>query len=235
MSFIMKFRLLFISFIYCLPLLVQAGEFHDMSNIGKQVKSFLYSLPELDKNNDTKIKVHSIDRRLKLASCSKLSFDLANGADLIGKTSVRVICQAPKEWSFYTTATISRYTEIYVSNGSLRKDQILKREDLYKSRKDLGKLPFGYITRAEDIIGKQLKRHIQAGRIISPSQLRNPIVIKRGEIISLQHKTNDFMITMKGTAMMNGAVGEKIRVKNSSSKRIVEGTITRAGIVSIRN
>ncbi|MCK4707491.1 MAG: flagellar basal body P-ring formation protein FlgA [Gammaproteobacteria bacterium] len=231
----MKHYLLLISILSCLSLTIQAEEFHDMSNISKQVKEYLYNLPELNRNKDTKIKVHSVDRRLRLARCNNLSFNLASGANLIGKTSIHIICEAPKEWSFYITATISRYTEIYVSNGSLSKDHILREEDLYKSRKDLAKLPFGYITKPKNIIGKQLKRHIQAGRIISPSQLRNPVVIQRGEIISLQRKTSDFMISMKGTAMMNGAIGERIRVKNNSSKRIVEGTITRAGIVSIRN
>jgi len=212
-----------------------AANYHDMSNIGKQIETYILNLPEMHRNNDTAIKVNTIDRRLKLAHCDQLKFNLASGSHLVGKTSIRVICTEPKAWSFYVTANISRYDNIYIANGSLNRGHIIRESDVYKSRKDLAKLPFGYITNPADVIGKQLKRHVQAGRILSPSQLINPIVIKRGEIISLQSKSSGFAISMKGTAMSNGAIGDRIRVKNSSSKRIVEGTISQAGIVSIGN
>lgn len=231
----MKQFLLHASILALISLNAHAEKFHDLRHIDNQVQQYLYSFPELKKDNNTKIKIHSIDRRLKLSSCDKLSFNLASGSRLIGKTSIRVVCKEPKEWSFYITATISRYTNIYVSNGSFSRGHIFREDDLYKSRKDIARLPFGYITNRKDIIGKELKRHIQAGRIVSPSQLRNPVVIKRGEIISLQRKTSDFMISMKGTAMMNGAIGERIRVRNSSSKRIIEGKIVQPGIVHIGN
>jgi len=212
-----------------------AEKYHDMSNLGQQIENFIFNLPEMRRDNDTSIKVNAIDRRLKLAHCNQIKFNLASGSHLIGKTSIRVICTEPKAWSFYVTANISRYEQIYIANSTLNRGQIIRESDVYKSRKDLSKLPFGYITKPKDIIGKQVKRHVQAGRILRPSQLINPIVIKRGEIISLQSNSSGFTISMKGTAMSNGAIGDRIRVKNSSSKRIVEGTISQAGIVRIGN
>jgi len=214
---------------------VYAANFHDMGNIRQQVKQFLYSFPELQRNNDTVIKVNSVDRRLKLAQCEKLELNLASGSRLLGKVSVRVVCNKPKSWSFYVTSHISLFEEIYIANNSLSRDHIIQAGDVYKSRKDLSKLAFGYITEPGELIGKQMKRHIQAGRILTPSQLRNPVVIKRGELISLQSVNRGFAISMKGTAMTDGAVGDRIRVKNYSSKRIVEGTIIQAGVVSIGN
>lgn len=228
-------QLLIIWFIANISSTALAENYHDMSNISKQIETFIFNLPEMNRDADTAIKVNAVDRRLKLAHCDQVTFNLASGSHLIGKTSVRVICNKPKAWSFYVTASISRFDNIYIANGSLNRGHIVRESDVYKSRKDLAKLPFGYITNPKDVIGKQLKRHVQAGRILTPSQLINPIVIKRGEIISLQSKSNGFAISMKGTAMSNGAIGDRIRVKNSSSKRIVEGTVSQAGIVNIGN
>ena len=212
-----------------------AAKYHDMRNISQQIKQFLYSFPELQHNDDTVIKVNAVDRRLKLATCDKLKFNLASGSRLLGKVSVRVVCSKPNNWSFYVTSHISRFEEIYIANGSLSRGHIIRASDVYKSRKDLSRLPFGYITDAKALIGKQMKRHVQAGRILTPTQIRNPIVIKRGELISLKHDSQGFSISMRGTAMSDGAIGDRIRVKNNSSKRIVEGTISQAGVVNIGN
>lgn len=229
----LRFILLYVSL--SLPMMSKAESYHDISNIKKQVHSYLLNLPDILQNKETKITVNPIDKRLRLSKCDALDFNLASGSHLMGKTSVRVICSAPKPWSFYITTTISRFDEVMVSNGSFSRGHIIKKSDVYKTRKDLSKLPFGYITNSVDVIGKQLRRHVQAGRILVPSQLRNPLIIKRGETVALQRKTSGFMVSMKGTAMMDGAVGDKIRVKNNSSKRIIEGEISRSGAVIIGN
>lgn len=231
----MKLKRLLLSITLCFPLIIKAESFHDMSNIKNQISNYLYSLPEIKQNKDTKIIVHSIDRRLKLSKCDALSFNLASGSRLMGKTSVRIICSSPKAWSFYVATTISRYDEVMVLNGSFSRGHILRENNIFRTRKDLSKLPFGYITNIHDVIGKQLKRHMQVGRVLTPSHLTNPIVIKRGELVALQRETSGFMVSMKGSAMMDGAIGDRIRVKNSSSKRIIEGKIAKAGLVIIDN
>jgi flagella basal body P-ring formation protein FlgA len=38
---------------------------------------------------------------------------------------------------------------------------------------------------------------------------------------------------MSGKALMSGSLGERIRVKNNKSKKIIEGTITKAGTISV--
>ncbi|MDH5426246.1 MAG: flagellar basal body P-ring formation chaperone FlgA [Gammaproteobacteria bacterium] len=217
----------------CFPLAASAASYHDLSTIKKQVSDYLYSLPDIQLNKESKITVHAIDSRLKLAACESLNFKLASGSHLMGKTSVHVICSAPKAWSFYLTASISRYDEVMVLNGSFKRGHIISEGDIYASRKDLSTLPFGYITEKNVLIGKQLKRHLQAGKILTPSHVTNPIIIKRGEMVALQTSNSGFMVRMKGTAMSDGAIGDKIRVKNSSSNRIIEGEITSHGIVTI--
>lgn len=231
----MEFKLLFLSLTLIFSHSIKAEKFHDMSNIKNQISDFLYSLPEIQNNNDTKVSIHSVDRRIKLSKCDSLNFKIASGSRLLGKTSVRVVCDAPKAWSFYIATTISRYDEIMALNGSFSRGHVLKESDIYTTRKDLSKLPFGYITDSKDAIGKQLKRHMQVGRVLTPSHLTNPVVIKRGEIVALQRKSSGFMVSMKGQAMMDGAIGDRIRVKNTSSKRIIEGQVERAGLVVIVN
>jgi flagella basal body P-ring formation protein FlgA len=213
----------------------QAAAYQSLTEITDAVKAFLLAKDEIHQYPDTVVQVHSIDKRLNLSKCEKINYQLSSGAKLIGKTTVKVSCEAPKIWSFYVNANISCFTDVYTLNGNFNKGHIIRQSDVYKVRKDLARLPFGYITEKEQIVGKEIKRNLQAGRPVTPSQIRNPLLIKRGGIVSLQNKTAGFTVQMKGVAMMDGAAGDRIRVKNSSSDRIVEGTVDQSGNVDIAN
>lgn len=212
-----------------------AQQYQSMADITASVKAFLMAKEEIQQYPDTQIQVQPVDKRLNLAKCDHIKYQLTAGARLIGKTNVRVMCESPKPWSFYVSANISVFSEVYALNGTFNRGHVIRQSDVYKIRKDLAKLPFGYISEADRIIGKEIKRNLQAGRVVTPSHLRNPLIIKRGETVSLQNQAAGFTVQMRGVAMMNGAEGDRIRVKNSSSNRIVEGVVDHSGIVNIGN
>ncbi|MDX1334949.1 MAG: flagellar basal body P-ring formation chaperone FlgA, partial [Gammaproteobacteria bacterium] len=58
-------------------------------------------------------------------------------------------------------------------------------------------------------------------------------MVKRGQDIDLFIKTRSYEIHSSGKALSDGARGDVIRVKNSRSSKIVEGTIVGPGIVQI--
>ena len=99
--------------------------------------------------------------------------------------------------------------------------------------KDLSRIKYGYFTKIEHLVGKQLKRRIPQNKIIKVNYVKSPTLIKRGEIVSIVAENNGYSVKMSGTAMADGIYGERIRVKNLSSKRIIEGTVKKAGIISI--
>lgn len=46
-------------------------------------------------------------------------------------------------------------------------------------------------------------------------------------------ETSGISIKMKGKALNDATIGEHVRVKNMNSKRIIEGTAIRSGVVKI--
>jgi hypothetical protein len=49
--------------------------------------------------------------------------------------------------------------------------------------------------------------------------------IRRGQTVTLTVGDGQFAIRTRGTALMDGAVNQRIRVKNTQSGRIVEGIV----------
>lgn len=205
---------------------------HD--SIRQQVKAFIGSKASLQKYSRVVIDVGYLDSRLKLNHCSEsVKTFLAPGAKLIGKTTVGVRCDSPKPWTLYVPATIDLYADVYQTTGPIEKGQLISEADISLVNTNLARLNYGYFSDKTQLIGKQAKRRLSQNRVITPNQVKKPLLIKRGEQVALVISSDSFSVKMSGTAMMNGSRGERIRVKNLSSKRIIEGTVTQTGEVAV--
>lgn len=215
----------------------QAGQQTEShSAITHAVQQFLESQDEINKHKKFTIDVGRLDSRLSLSACEQaLETYLAPGSKLRGRTSVGVRCSAPKPWAVYIPATINLISTAYKTSRHLARGHIIQEQDIESAEYNLSSLNYGYFAEKTGLIGKQTRRRLQQGHIITPNQIIEPLMVKRGEKVALIAKSSSFSIKMKGEAMMNGAQGDRIRVKNMSSKRIIEGTVTQNNEVTVNN
>jgi flagella basal body P-ring formation protein FlgA len=94
-------------------------------------------------------------------------------------------------------------------------------------------LAYGYFTNTKDAIGKITKRSFQPNELINPALLEAPKLVRRGERVTVVAEIDGIEVRMKGKALTDGASGDRVRVKNVSSKKIVEGTVIGANMVKV--
>ncbi len=176
-----------------------------------------------------------LDPRLRLRQC-KLPLEpfLPPGANLSGNTSIGIRCEDNKPWSLYVSAKIIKYADVYVSTRYLQRGIKLKQGDFILERHNISSHAIGYVTDINAIEGKILRRPLRHNVIIPPIALHEPMLIKRGEEVTILAKNMGIKVHMKGKALKNGSEGEVIRVQNLSSKRIIEGKVLSAGVVGVR-
>ena len=58
-------------------------------------------------------------------------------------------------------------------------------------------------------------------------------LVRRGDRIALAWNKNGIKVSMRGQAMKDGAAGERVMVKNLSSKRVIEGIVRDSGTVVV--
>ncbi|HEY9052435.1 MAG TPA: flagellar basal body P-ring formation chaperone FlgA [Gammaproteobacteria bacterium] len=208
----------------------------DHASIATAVETFLKNQPGLDDPEQVEINVGHIDSRLQLHACdAPLETFLAPGHKTLGKTTVGVRCQSPKPWALYVPANIDRYALVYQTTGALPKGHILRQQDINTIKANLARLNYGYFTDKNALIGKQTSRRISQTKILTPNLVKDPLLVKRGENVDLIAESGHYAIRMSGQAMMNGSRGDRIRVKNLSSQRIIEGVVTERGEVTVLN
>lgn len=211
-----------------------AEAYHPHRDIYQQVKAFL--LAEDNGNADhTEIKIGRIDPRLKLQQCATpLEIFLPQGNRDSGRTIVGVKCHSPKKWTIYVQADVIKSIKVYVSSSPISRGEKIDATSIELKLMDSSKLRFGYITDKADIIGMEASRRIAPDTVITPRMLNKPKLVKRGEKVQIIAEVDGIVIRVEGEALEDGAKGDMIRVRNTSSKKIIEATVIGPGKVKVR-
>lgn len=78
---------------------------------------------------------------------------------------------------------------------------------------------------SSDIENRQAKYHIDAGAPIPKSNLIAQTLIKEREIVDLVYNVGNMQIKTIGTALGNGGIGDKIKVKNNQTGAVLFGKV----------
>lgn len=183
----------------------------------------------------SEISLGALDRRLRLAPCDGgLEAWLPPGGKLFGNTSVGVRCSGAQAWKLYVPARIALLQDVVVTRGFLARGTKIGLEHIELAERDVSASGHGYISDPEQAIGMVLKQPVQNGLVLTPAMLDRLRLIRRGDDVVIVSRTGNFEVRMSGSALSDGAEGDRIRVRNSHSKRIVEGKVSAPGVVLVQ-
>jgi len=209
-----------------------AEEIQNLEAITTAVRAFLEKLP--GNHHRSTITVDNLDPRLRLTACTPpLAVSLAPGARPTGRTVALVRCTSPRPWSVYVPAKVTVMVWVVVAARPILKDQPVTAADISVEQRDSSTLPAGYITDPNQILGKVLSRPVGVGNVILPAAAQTPRIIRRGDRVALVIQSGVLMVRSSGVALSDAGLGERITVRNDSSRRVVEGTAQENGVVAV--
>ena len=89
------------------------------------------------------------------------------------------------------------------------------------------------ITEANQLVGHELRHDIDEGEILHTHDVMPPRLVTRGSLVTMKIETPFMEVTAQGKAMQDGTKDDVVRVLNTQSNRIIEGTVSGAGTVTI--
>lgn len=223
-------RVLSISSLFFIALSsAHAGKYQTNTSIKQAVKTFLTF-----EQNIHDFKIGHIDKRLRLNRCSNdLRAVFPQYAERTGRTTVQLSCSTPKSWKILVTVNIKKYMNILTAKHSLPSGTSLQATDLKVTRHDVSHIRGGYFTDIEQTTNMIVRRPIKQGRILSPGMLKPKRLVNQGDEVLILAETGNLSIRVKGKALMNGFLGQRIKVKNVNSRRIFQATVISNGLVKV--
>jgi flagella basal body P-ring formation protein FlgA len=178
--------------------------------------------------------VEPLDKRLRLKQCERPLQTFSNSsANSVGNRTIGVKCQHPSEWTVYVPVRVKVMKQVVVAARPLAANRNLTRQDVRLQAMDIADLRQGYISSPQQVVGQQLKYPLAVGRVVPSRSLKLEKIVRRGEQIVLVAAAGAMEVRMNGTALDDASIGDKVKVKNSSSERVVEGIVQAPGIVKV--
>ncbi|WP_394210756.1 flagellar basal body P-ring formation chaperone FlgA [Enterovibrio calviensis] len=188
----------------------------------------LVAVPEYGK---LEVSAGNIDSRLRLSDCpSSLQATVPGRQSLNKSVTVMVSCKEDN-WQVYVPVQIRLLTPIVVAKRPMDRGVIINHDDLIVQLVDSRFQRGQTYTNASTIVGSRIKRVVGMGQ---PIQGNDICMVCRNDVVVITASGNGLNLIAKGTALSDGALGEQIKIRNSKSNRIVDGTITSVGQVIVK-
>lgn len=104
--------------------------------------------------------------------------------------------------------------DVIVAQHTIRPKTLITEDDLLLRPVEV----LGALSDPADVVGKEARISLYAGRPIRATDLREPAVIDRNQVAKLSYQRGSLMIQTDARALDRASVGEVIKVMNLSSK-----------------
>ncbi len=175
----------------------------------------------------------AVDSRLALTPCGHALETFSAPGRGAGRTTVGVRCNAPKPWTLYVPVEVKAQVATVVLREAMPRGSVLSAADLQVALRPAESVHGEIVSSKAMADGKQLRRHTKAGTPLRLNMLVDPQAIARGQSTLLLTTVNNIEVMMSGTAQTGGKAGDVIRVRNNTSGKLVEGTVTLEGQVRV--
>ncbi|MCK4944869.1 MAG: flagellar basal body P-ring formation protein FlgA [Alphaproteobacteria bacterium] len=130
---------------------------------------------------------------------------------------------------FYTIGRVP------VLKESLRSGDVISANDVEYIDMRASAITSSMITDASKLIGQTPRRGISAMKPITTGDVKLPVVVKKGAVVTMTLRSETISLTTQGRAMDNGSKGDVIRVMNTGSKQVVEAVVVGPQAVIVRS
>jgi len=126
-------------------------------------------------------------------------------------------------------APVTAFADVVVATRTIRALTIVGAADIAVKPGEVA----GAATQTDEVVGRETRVAIYAGRPIRRSDIGPPAVIRRNDIVPLIFERNGLRIMVDGRSLSRAGAGERVRVMNMSSRNTVSGRVRADGRVFV--
>lgn len=129
--------------------------------------------------------------------------------------------------------TIRIYDQVVVAARNLFPEQPLAESDLRIEEREVTQVRARCLKDKNEAVGHVVARMVQEGALLSENLLKQQLVIESGASVTIVSHHNGVEVRVSGVALGRGRIGQKIRVRNAASRKVLTATVVDAATVEI--
>jgi flagella basal body P-ring formation protein FlgA len=208
---------------------------HSLSDIATTAAMTLQARATQQGYDDVEVAIRPLDSSLQLTACDQPLQTLpASAKRVLGPVSVGIRCEGSDPWTLYVRGTVSAHIDMPVLSTSVPRGELISSADVTLESRTVGSDLVGYVDNLDAIVGKVAKRNLRAGRPLRYSDLKAPVIVERGQTVSIVAGTAGLRVSMQGKALASGGTGDRVLVSNISTGKRLEGIVSADGSVLVQ-
>lgn len=230
----MPLNLLFLTFCLVIFSFQPANANFSQQEIEALAKNWLVEqLAATSPASNYKLSFANPGQNLTYKSCSSplvISHHSNAASPLQGRVNLKISCLT-ENWFSYLGVNIDTYAKVAVAKKHLTRGTKLSLSLIDFKEMPTTNLKDNYFTSGQELVGKNLKSNLRAGRIITSRQVELADQVNRGDLVTLISNSGRLSLRLQVEAVTGGRVGQQIRVKNLQSGKQVKALVIGQGLV----
>ena len=180
------------------------------------------------------VDIGRLDARLRLPRCAQpLQATLPPGSTLRHRTVVRVSCGSPQPWSVQIPASVEADADVLVLQRPLPRGAEPREGDVRVVRRRLPGLASAWLSSPDELGPWRLRRPLDAGAPLARDALERAPVVRRGQTVTMVTQAGGIDVRARGEALADAAPGQRVRIRNLESLKVIDGLAVESGQVRI--
>lgn len=151
--------------------------------------------------------------------------------DPLARQRYRVKC--PAGWQRVVVSQASVRLPVLVSRVAIERNATLEASQLERKVMPLERLRQGFHQDPAEVVGQSARRSLRAGQVIGPASLAPPVLVRRGQRLTVLATAGGLSASVEAEALEDGRLGERIKLRNTSSRKPLEAKVTGPGQVQL--
>lgn len=211
----------------------RAEPWQDLAAIGA-VAEAAASAQLASANGRVGVAADPVDPRLRLPACdAPLTGALPATTRETNRVTTEVRCAGSRPWRVFVPVRVTVHKTLIVAAVPLERGKVLAAGDVILAEREVGAVAGGYLTAVDAAVGRVVRRNVAAGAVVAPAALESPVLVKRGQPVTLEAKSGAITVQMAGVAQGDGALGQTVSVRNTNSKKILQAIVRNEKTVEV--
>jgi flagella basal body P-ring formation protein FlgA len=134
---------------------------------------------------------------------------------------VRVIAVVSVDGIVQNKVRLSGWVDVFegvvCATRNLSKGEIIGQDDLYLKRQNISKRSSNILTDMHMALGFMAKHNIRKDSSLKEWMVERPPVVDKGDVVKILAESGGLRVTVPGTILEKGYMGESVRVQNTMS------------------
>jgi flagella basal body P-ring formation protein FlgA len=129
---------------------------------------------------------------------------------------------------------VEAFGPVVVARRQIDRGATIGHDDVAVEERDVSGLGAAVLRDVRDAVGKEAHVPLAPGMTVSSQALANPVLVRRGDVVTVVVETPGMRLSLPADALDGGAAGAHVRALNRTSKQEIAGNVVDHGTILVR-